>query len=152
MSIVGGDIIASLTGGLVKSSWIYSQASGTPIESNLGSRLFNRVETIINKYGTTAILYLGVGEYSAVAGKRTITEEITQTKKIIPPYPFRKELVNGDTIRIEDMQTGVAAKNLSVPIYDGLQVTVMSQIYTIERYWPIIANDTIVLYLMQLRK
>jgi len=152
MTIIGGDIIASLTGGMLENTLIYTAPSGAAIESNLGARMFNTVDRIINKFGTDANLYVASGTYSAAEGKRTIAEEVSQGKKVIPPYPFKKELVDGDVIRIEDMQTGVAAKDLTLPIVDGLQLTVLSEVYTLVRHWPIIANNTVVLYLMQLRK
>jgi hypothetical protein len=151
MALYGGNIIASITGGLLYSS-IINIPSGDPVESNLGARMYDKAEILINRYGTSAVLWNGTFDYDPITREKTVTDEVTQNKKIIPPYPFDHGLVDGDMIRMEDLHTGIAAKNLVVPIDTKLQITVLGSSYQALRYWPIVGNDVVIMYLVQLRR
>jgi hypothetical protein len=98
MALYGGNIIASITGGLLYSS-IINIPSGDPVESNLGARMYDKAEILINRYGTSAVLWNGTFDYDPITREKTVTDEVTQNKKIIPPYPFDHGLVDGDMIR-----------------------------------------------------
>jgi hypothetical protein len=151
MALYGGNVIASLTGGLLYDS-IITIPSGHPVGSNLGVRMYHKAEILINRYGTVANLWNGVFDYDPTTRKKVVAEEIQQDKRIIPPYPFEHALVDGDMIRSTDMQTGVAAKYLAITIDEQLQITTMGHVYQCVRYWPIVSNDVIILYLIQLRR
>jgi hypothetical protein len=108
---------------------------------------------LINENGKAAVFSnYTAATYSVSTGKVTAGSPATFNKKIIPPYPYEQKLVDGDVVRVDDMQTGVAASGLGfTPERLKTTVTIDNKIWTIVNIQPIYSGEDVALYLLQLR-
>ena len=159
MSVVGGDIIALLTGGLLETpdSEAPPVSSTPPTLSNnptrLDKRLLPKVLKLINKYGKEVIFRDDPdGTYDPTTGKYTAGTVLYHDRRIIPPFPFDEKYINGDTIRVGDILTGVAASGIPFTPYEGMKVDISSVIWRIIKTGSVYTGQNIALFMLQLRK
>src|SRR3972149_4757763 len=109
-----------------------------------------KVKSLVDKYGRSATLTHTPLTYSAVTGKSTAGTLVVTTLKIIPPYPYKESYIDGDLIKAGDMQSGVAALDVTPARNDKL--TLGSDVWTVMSVEPLGVQDTMLVYLLQLRK
>lgn len=108
---------------------------------------------LLTEYGKAATFhaYTG-GSYTPSTGTGSPGSETQYSKKIIPPYNVDLSFVDGDTIRVGDMMTGLAAENLEFTPVEGMKVTVESQAWSVVKVQPVYSGESIALYQLILRR
>lgn len=147
---VGGDIIAFVTGGVLVASGL--PESGEPVMSTATKKYYRLADRLILKHGSEGTFYYETNAYDPTTGQAAVTDTDTYVAKVIPPYEFDAKMVDGDMVRVGDALTGVAARRVQSDIKAGLQISIMSEVWTVVRYWPIVYHDTILMYLFHIRK
>ena len=154
--ISAADRIALLSGGVLEQiPATTSPVSGTPTE--LDTELRQTVYELIDELGKTAMLVAPDLTYDPQTGKKTEAEESQISLKMIPPYPYEEKFINGDTIRMGDMRTGIAAidsngDSISFVPEAGYELRFDEDVWSILAVLPIYSGQLPCLYMMQLRK
>jgi len=108
---------------------------------------------LLTEYGKAATFHVfSGGSYTPASGVGAPGTETTQSRTIIPPYEVERSFVDGDTIRIGDMMTGLAAENLGFTPVAGMKVTIDSHTWTLVRVHPVYSGERIALYQLFLRR
>jgi len=91
--------------------------------------------------------------YNPATGETSLGDAVDYQKKIIPPYPYRSQYIDGDLVQVGDMQTGIAASGLEfVPEPSTMKVILDSKEWKIVHVQPVYSKDQVVLYMLQLRR
>ena len=92
-------------------------------------------------------------DYDPDTGQTTLGDAVDHTHKIIPPYAVDQRLIDGDTVKAGDMETGVAALGLQfTPSPSVTKVLVDGQAWTIIHVQPVYSGDEIALFSLRLRR
>lgn len=153
MIIQGGDLIAAISGGVMESIDVPSAPVGTLTPTVLDIRLRPKIATLITKYGKNIRFDIYPTESYRPDKGDVLTGDLTSyTKKCIPPYEVEKKYINGDTIQIGDLLTGLAGYGLdfdpqlaTIASFDGVS-------YKIMKVGKIFTGELIGLYVFLLRK
>lgn len=148
----GLDILAIVSGGAIASR----DNTGTPPSANptdMDEEMAEAVEEILTELGK--ILEYKVSstdDYDASAG--TIATGIVSShfEKSIPPYQVALGQVDGTTIQIGDLVTGIAGQGLTFIPEKNMTVVIDGQVWKIAELGPIYSGEQIALYLLILRK
>jgi len=98
----------------------------TAAQTNLDKRMIPKVVKLINKYGKTVVFKLYPNaKYNPPTGDMQNLDPIGYIKKIIPPYNYDDKYINGDLIKVGDMQSGMGVNYTSIP--SGVQVVINGQ-------------------------
>jgi hypothetical protein len=118
----------------------------------LDSRLVPTAQRLLDKYGATATYGdPSTKSYDPVTSAVTESGATNPTIKITPPTHYSRHLIDGTMIQASDMQTFVAAQDLTFVPKRGYTLTLGSLVWRIERVGPIYTGDEIALYELQLR-
>lgn len=121
--------------------------------TDLDIKLSPKVLAIINKLGKTAIFHNYTEEvYDPTVGERLQGNSTDYSQKIIPPYEYALKYIDGDIIKVGDMQTGVASSGLEFEPRQGMKITIDEVVWQIIKTKPIYTGERIALYMLQLRK
>lgn len=91
--------------------------------------------------------------YDEVEGETTLGDVISYIKKIIPPYNYDHKYIDGDIIKVGDMQTGIAGQGLEFTPEPGLiEIIIDEQTWKIINMMPLYSGEQIAMFLLQLRK
>ena len=91
--------------------------------------------------------------YDPASGETVVGSVTSSSEKVIPPFHYEEKYINGDTIQLGDMQTGIAASGLAfVPDPSITKVVIDSAEWTIVNMNSIYSGEEIALYMLQLRK
>jgi hypothetical protein len=143
---VGHDIISIMTGGAVESSDVFANTT-------LDTKIAAAILKILNKLGKWLLLSAWPdSEYDPTTGKATQHSASRQTVKGIPPFPYEDKYIDGDLIRVGDVQTGIGANGLSFVPQLGHIVSFDQADWKIVRIGPIYSGERIALYMLHLRK
>lgn len=112
-----------------------------------------KVLAVIEKYGKD-VLFEGLtgGTYSEVTRKWTGRTSVSVTKKVSPPSPFKRELVDGRTIKEDDLVVFLAASGLTFTPDTGFTVTIDSDKFTVVGCPPLYSGEQIAVYQIHLRR
>ena len=153
MSIIGGDIVAIVTAGVLKQSSSVVAPPVTGAQTSLDKKLLKKVEKILDKVGKVLIFNVYADEtFDKVTSEQTKGDKSTFNKKSIPPFKARIEQVDGDVVQQDDFFTGIAGKDLEFIPLVNMEVAMDSAVYRILRVAPIYSGERICLYVFQLRK
>ena len=112
-----------------------------------------KVLAIIERLGKTAVFMNFTEEvYDPTVGERIQGNATEYSLKVIPPYEYALKYIDGDIVKVGDMQTGVPASGLEFTPRQGMKVTVDEIVWQIVRTNPIYSGERIALYMLQLRK
>lgn len=149
----GGDLFAMLFGGTIESveSPTAPTVSGTPTELDI--ELLPDVFDIIQELGKTVTFWVyPEATFDPITGTRSSGDAIQYHKKVYPPDDVNLRYVDGDLIKVGDMVTGVAAKDIEFIPSRGMRVTIDDSIWVIHHVSPIRSGEWIVLYGLYLRR
>jgi len=91
--------------------------------------------------------------YDEVEGETDLGDVVSYTKKIIPPFNYDQKYIDGEVIKVGDMQTGIAGQGLEFTPEPGLvEVIIDEQTWNIVNMMPLYSGEQIALFLLQLRK
>lgn len=153
MSIKGHDIISLATGGVLE--WqaepIAPVVSGNPTKLDIKMRA--KVVSVLNKLGKILTFWIyPAGSYDPATGDYTSGDAQQYNMKAIPPYAFEIKYIDGDVVRLGDLQTGIAAKNIEFTPQPGIKVTINSELWAVLRVAPIYSGEQVAMYMLHLRK
>jgi len=154
-TIQGNDLIAMLTGGALELR-DPSTPPDAPILSGTATELDTEVLAdvleVLNEYGKEAVFtaYPGAA-YDPTTGDGAPGTAWQYSHRIIPPDAVALQYVNGDTIRVGDMITGVAASGIEFTPTNAVKVTIDSVMWSIVHVAPVYSGQRIALYVLQLR-
>ncbi len=152
MSIVGGDIVSIITGGVLETIDGSGVAGGS--ETKLDKKLLPAVEKVIDKLGKN-LLYRTYpnAESDNVSGEVIPGVPVDHYIKSLPPSEVNVKLADGDVIKVGDMVTGFAARNaVFVPEPDITVVIVDNVQWTIVKVSPVYSGERVCMYSIQLRR
>ena len=157
MSILGGDLVALVTGGVLKIDGGGGTCPVPPVlsatQTSLDKKLLKAVEKILNKLGKVLIYKVYANEtYDEVTSERTLGSATDFYKKSIPPFKAEQKLIDGDVVQSDDMFTGIAGKDLDFTPELTQEVVLGSLTYKVVRMVPVYSGERICLYLFQLRQ
>ena len=157
MTFVGNDIISLVTGGVLE---LKDAAAIPPIISGdateLDTEVAEAIVEVLEELGKTLQFRVDPeGVFSQSESSFTAGEPVYYGPKAIPPYEFQSHFIDGDLVRLNDLQTGIAGYGLEFELTPGtlkrIQVTVDTIVYKIVRVLPIYSGERVALYLLQLR-
>ena len=179
-TIISGGIIEMLTGGAldqlgpIADGFVVSSFDPTPMLSGgtldrineeavspyiptaytaLDISLSPKVLDIIDRLGKTVVFHNYTEEvYDPTVGERIQGNSTDYSLKVIPPYEYALKYIDGDIIKIGDMQTGVPSSGLEFEPRQGMKVTIDEIVWQVIRTKPIYSGERIALYMLQLRK
>lgn len=107
---------------------------------------------LINSRGAEAVFHETSGDtFDPGTNERIVGTTVSYTRKVVPPFPFREQLVDGDNIRRSDAQTYVAASGLQFTLSTRLTMTIGGKTWKIEKIEPIYSGELVALYRIHLR-
>lgn len=154
VDVSSADPTPSLSGGVLDGVNTESDAPAIPASpTDLDDEMIPEVYSIIQELGKTAVFHNYTEEfYDPATGDRAQGNPTNYSLRVIPPYAYELKYINGDIIKVGDMQSGVAASGLEFTPRQGMKVTIDSTVWQIVRTNPIYSGERIALYMLQLRK
>jgi hypothetical protein len=120
----------------------------------LDTKLLPVVKSLLDTYGATVSYTRNTAtasNYDPATGSVTTSETVVSVK-ILPPETYALFYEGTSGVRAGDLRTGVAASGLGfVPVRDD-RLVFNGDTFTVVRVEPVASGDSIVLYLLQLRK
>lgn len=113
----------------------------------LDTKILPKVLAILEKYGRTVTVVIKARTKDWSTGIVSTTTA-THTVKCSPPEPFNQRYVDGDLIRVGDMETLFAAQDL--PFTPALNMRIDDK-WTAIRVDPIYSGDLVAAWKVQLR-
>ncbi len=156
--IVGNDIIALVTGGVLEAK---DPAAIPPVisETSLPLDIEMALVTLelLEEFGKTVQFTIdSEGVYDQSESEFSEASPVYYAKKIVPPDKYDKEFVDGDLIRANDLQTGVAGDGLEFELTPGtltrIHVTIDTEVFKIVKVQPIYSGEQVAIYMLQLRQ
>lgn len=153
MTIEGGDIIALITGGVITQSPIAAPAVGTETPTALDTEMRQVAFDLIDEFGKTLTYNMNLADtFDPATGGVTAGSPASVNRKSIPPYKYEDQYIDGDLIRVGDMQTGVAALGLTFTPEKQMVVNFDNLNWDVKAVNPIYSGTQIALYILQLRR
>jgi len=153
MSIVGGDIVSLVTGGVLETrdSVVAPVVSSTL--TKIDKKMLRAVEKVLNKLGKLITFYVyPEATFDRATSELTPGSASTYNRKSIPPYKARIDQIDEQIIQAEDLFTGIAARNLLFSPTVNQKVVIDSVDWKILRMQPVYSGEAICLWVFQLRK
>ncbi|HBG77501.1 MAG TPA: hypothetical protein DDW84_01445 [Phycisphaerales bacterium] len=121
--------------------------------TKLDKKLRAKVLALIAKLGKSVVFVIQPQkDYDPTKGEATGLDPIYPIKKIIPPFEYESKYIDGDLIKVGDMQSGIAAKDLEFTPAKSMTVCFDDMTWKIIRVMPIYTGQQIALYMFQLRR
>ncbi len=123
--------------------------------TQLDDEIGPEVVDVLDEVGADAVFTVeGTAEeetYDPSTGKTTNPTPTEVTVKISPPFPFDKELIDGDLILSTDLKTLMAGKDSPFIPKEAQLMTFKGQVYTIITVSPIHSGEEVAAFELQLR-
>lgn len=121
------------------------------------------VEVLTEDGADATFRVYAAASYDPKTGKTTVGANTDYAAKIIPPFSYEERNIDGDKIRMGDMQSGVAASGLAFASEllklnnpdnrDTIIIVIIGGVeWSIVSVKPIISGNETALYMLQLRK
>lgn len=120
--------------------------------TELDDILLPEIEELIDEVGATVTIYDVTKSGDPTQGRVTETPVGTRTPKASPPAPFKRELIDGDTIREGDVTIILAGKDLGFTPTIGWFCDIGSDKFKILGVHPIYSGASVCAYKLHLRK
>lgn len=120
--------------------------------TDLDTRLIPKVLAIVNRLGKSVTFEtVSGGSYDPLTRVVTGGTMTPVVKKVTPPYEFKNYLIDGDNIRVGDLQIDLPASGLTFTPERGWIVVIDTVRYTVIKVSPVYTGEQIALYNLQLR-
>jgi hypothetical protein len=119
----------------------------------LDTALLPKIKSIIDTYGKDAVFTVhGISEYDPDEGSVVDSGTVEYTAKVTPPENYRADMIDGDTILVNDCHIAVAAQGLSFTPITGMAVAFDDTNWKVITVTSGYTGESIGLYGMQLRR
>ena len=118
----------------------------------LDDRLVPLALELVAKFGKVVTFKEVTKDYTAATGDVVESGVTNHSVKVTPPEKYDDALINGDLIQIGDTKISLPKSGLLFTPIRGMQVTIDSITWKIEKVSPIYTGEQIALYELQLRK
>jgi hypothetical protein len=121
--------------------------------TTLDTKLVPRAKALLDRYGMTVSVKARGGTANYKTGEVESPGDSTYTGvKITPPFPYEHREIDGDTIRLGDAKSYLAAQDLSFTPIIGMMLTIGSEMWAIVGVGVVRTGDSVALYQLQLRR
>lgn len=124
------------------------------VQTKLDKKFVPLALKLLNKHGAVATVSIKSGDtFNPSTNKRAAGTSTPHSVKIVPPFPYKDVLIDGDNIKRGDMQTYFAASGLGFdPLTARYTLDFKGTTWKVETTQPFYSGEQIALYGVQLRR